>query len=157
MVNFFSKKTNAQLLGRNGGSGPSSDCDKNDPKHCVGYEACAGADLDDVKDKDTCNGYRACFNLLDSSVDRNSGYYNNACFGSEEMKIGKNSCTNQERACANASSNVIGDDDACSSNRACEYAANNHVGDFSCVTEYACQNTEGNKIRRNACSSYHSC
>ena len=31
------------------------------------------------------------------------------------MKIGKNSCTYQERACANASSNVIGDD-ACSSN-----------------------------------------
>lgn len=72
---FLLKIQAGRLLGGNGGCEPSSDCEKNDPRHCVGYEACTGADLDDVKDNDTCNGYQACYNISDSSIDRNSCNY----------------------------------------------------------------------------------
>lgn len=149
------EKTTARLLGGNGGSGPSSDCEKNDPKHCVGDDACTGADLDDVKENDTCNGDHACYNISDSSVDRNSCNHINACIGLEEMKIGKNAC-NEWEACANATSNIIGDD-ACSGRYACNLAANNHIGDDACVFDYACEYAESNKIRRNACYGYQSC
>ena len=56
-VTTLPQKKVARLLDANGGIGPSSDCDKSDPKHCVGYEACTDADLNDVKDNnDTYNG-----------------------------------------------------------------------------------------------------
>ena len=103
---------------------------------CVGYGACYEA-VDTKIGKDSCNDYQACYEAVNTTIaDRACrGYY--ACYEVKDMIIHDRSCRG-DGACYQAERTTV-HGGSCIGEGACGYMLDSDVGKFSCIGDNACK------------------
>ncbi|EED87376.1 predicted protein [Thalassiosira pseudonana CCMP1335] len=116
--------------------------DQTPGKKCDGFEACNGANPDNVA-CGSCNGFGACTNAVVPLVH---------VIGAS---IGENSC-NDEWACTGSVGTFIGQN-SCNGKVACRELKGSEIGPNSCLGQNACGDSSGATIGSGSCTGVHAC